>query len=143
MFSRLRDQANLGNARLLGYVREINDVNDVARYAGGGHYYHDLIQDIEESRYYVIVSAYDFREATERNNRTLLLVTRLSMRAQGTSFERHFAQLLAAGSRHFGSSSGRLFRQTERSGRVEIGEAEVIGIAPAGGAVPAVPDPKK
>src|SRR5688500_5196306 len=60
MANRVREDANQRNANLLGYMQEINDRNDVSRYAGGGAYYDDLISDIEEERYYIVIAAYDF-----------------------------------------------------------------------------------
>lgn len=125
-----RDQASLFNARLLGYVREINEHNTIKRFAGGGHYFNDLREDIEESRYYVIISAYDFREATERNTLKLLWVTRVSVRSPGNSFDGQLETMLAKAHRHFGRESGKLLREFVPEGRVEIGETEIIGVAP-------------
>lgn len=125
-----RDRANQHNARLLGYLREINQHDGPQSLVAGRHYYGDLIADIEEARYYIVVSAYDFREATEKNNLKLLWVTRVSVRSPGNAFDKQAAAMLAAASRYFGQDSGRLVRQYTPEGRVEIGEAEVIGIAP-------------
>lgn len=134
-----RDRANEHNARLLGYLREINEHNGIQRWAGGGHYFDDLRADLEEKRYYVVISAYDFREATERQKLKLLWVTRVSVRSPGHSFDGQLAAMLASAHRYFGQDSGRLVRQYTPDGRVEIGETEVIGIAPDG----AAPRPEK
>ncbi|HYC71699.1 MAG TPA: hypothetical protein VEB66_10860 [Opitutaceae bacterium] len=127
-----RDRANEQNARLLGYLREVNDHNGVQRFSAGRHHFDDLRADIEESRYYIVVSAYDFREATEKNNLKLQWVTRVSVRSPGHAFDKQAAAMLAAASRYFGQESGRLIRQYTPEGRVEIGETEVIGVAPDG-----------
>jgi hypothetical protein len=125
-----RDRANESNARLLGYLREINEHNGVQSLSAGRHYLEDLRADIEEERYYIVVSAYDFREATEKNNLKLMWVTRVSVRSPGHAFDKQAAAMLAAASRYFGQDSGRLLRQYTPEGRVEIGETEVLGIAP-------------
>lgn len=125
-----RDRANEANARLLGYLREVNDHNGVQTLVAGRHYFDDLRADLEEERYYIVVSAYDFREATEKNNLKLLWVTRVSVRSPGHAFDKQATAMLAAASRYFGQESGRLLRQYTPEGRVEVGEAEVIGIAP-------------
>lgn len=124
-----RDRANEHNARLLGYLREINEHNGIQRWAGGGTYFDDLRADIEEQRYYVVVSAYDFREATEKNALKLKWVTRVSVRSPGHAFDKQAAALLASAHRYFGQESGRLVRQYTPEGRVEIGETEVLGVA--------------
>lgn len=125
-----RDRANETNARLLGYLREINEHSGVQSLSAGRHYLEDLRADIEEERYYIVISAYDFREATEKNNLKLLWATRVSVRSPGIAFDKQAAAMLAAASRHFGQDSGRLLRQYTPEGRVEIGETEVIGVAP-------------
>lgn len=125
-----RDRANEHNARLLGYLREINEHNGIQRWAGGGTYFDDLRADIEEQRYYVVISAYDFREATEKNNLRLKWVTRVSVRTPGHAFDKQAAAMLASAHRYFGQESGKLIRQYVPEGRVEIGEAEVLGVAP-------------
>ena len=61
MNNRSRDQANARTATLLGYMGEINKADGPHRYAGGGDLYNDLIADIEEARYYVVLSAYDYQ----------------------------------------------------------------------------------
>lgn len=130
MENRARDRANEGNARLLGYIREINDVNDIRRFAGGGDHYDDLRADIEESRFYVIISAYDFKKAVEQGKRELLWVTRISVRSPGNRFSQQMRPMLASGARFFGEESGRLVRRYFQRGSVEIGDVEVLGVVP-------------
>lgn len=143
MFNRQREEANAWNARLLGYIDEINKRNTPARWAGGGDFYNDLVADIEEPRYYVILTAYDLAQTNKEGRPKLQWVTRISIRAQGNRFDDKLVAMLAAGSKHFGRDSGGLIRRFERTPRVEIGEATVVGIAPAreedeeGPAVPA------
>lgn len=130
LFNQQREEANTFNARLLGYIDEINKRNGPARWAGGGHGYDDLVADIEEPRYYVVLTAYDLAQTNREGRPKLQWVTRISIRAQGNRFDDKVVAMLAAGAKHFGRDSGGLIRRYERTPRVEIGEATVVGIAP-------------
>lgn len=117
------------NARLLGYIEDINDSNDIRRLTGVGEdRYRDMMTDVEESRYYVIVSAYDFEEATKRGNQKLLWVTRVSVRAPGNRFDESVAGMLKNASAYFGRESGKLVRGEELKGRVELGDLKFLGV---------------
>ena len=129
MENRARDQINLPNARLLGYLDEINDADGIQRYAGGGDRYNDLIADVEEARYYIIVSAYDFELLTKQQQKKLLWQTRVSVRAPGKRFDDSFAAMLKGASKYFGQNSGRLIRSEESKGTVELGDLKFLGEA--------------
>ena len=129
MLNRLRDLANEGNARLLGYIDEVNRISDHRIWSAGGNYYQELIGDLEDPRYYLFVSAYDFSELARKKNPKLLWCTRVSIRAPGSSFERDFAAMLAKAAHHFGQDSGGLLRRYDPRGRVDIGDIEVIGMS--------------
>jgi hypothetical protein len=117
------------NARLLGYIEDINDSNDIRRLTGVGEdRYRDMMTDVEESRYYVIISAYDFEEVTKRGNQKLLWVTRVSVRAPGNRFDESVAAMLKNASAYFGRESGRLIRGEELRGRVELGDLKYLGV---------------
>jgi hypothetical protein len=128
MFEDMRRNANQENARRLGYVEEINNRDTPARFAGAGTAYHDLIADLESERYFLIISAYDFRAAKTDGKLKPLWVTRVSIQAQGNKFDQALAPMLARASRHFGQDSGRLLRQYQPEGRVTLGELKVVGV---------------
>lgn len=129
MENRTRDQVNLPNARLLGYLDDINESNDIRRWAGGGDRYTDLIADIEESRYYIIISAYDFDQLVNRNTKKLLWQTRVSVRSPGNRFDDSVVAMMKGASKYFGEDSGRLVRGEESKGVVEMGELKFLGEA--------------
>ena len=126
---RARDRINLPNARLLGYLDEINDADGIQRYAGGGPRYDDLIADIEEQRYYIIISAYDFPDLVKRDKRKLMWTTRVSVRSPGNRFDDSAAAMLKSASKYFGRDSGRLIRGEEVKGTVELDEVKFLGEA--------------
>ena len=127
--NRMRDSINESNARILGYKDDLADSDDIRRWAGGGDRYTDLIYDVEESRYYIVISAYDFRDLTERNKKTLMWQTRVSVRSPGNRFDDSFAAMLKSASKYFGQDSGKLIRGEESKGTVELGNLEILGEA--------------
>ena len=130
MFEDARRDADEYNARLLGYVDEINRRDTPSRFAGAGTSYQDLISDIENERYYIVVSAYDFKTAVNTGKRKLLWATRVSIQAEGNKFNEAAAYMMAKASKYFGQNSGRLVQEYEREGKVTLGELKVIGIEP-------------
>lgn len=126
----MRRQANEHNARLLGYVAEINYRDTPARFGGTGAAYQDLFDDIENERYFVVISAYDFKAAKESGKRRLLWATRVSIQVQGNRFDRSVATMVAKASKYFGENSGRLVRQYDDSS-VSLGETKFLDYDPA------------
>ena len=121
-----RDYQNGQTARILGYTRELMEADDIRRYYGGGHLFHDLIQEIEQPRYYVFVSAYDFRRLNNKGERKLLWRTRVSMRTQDNRFAEKLGALIASAAPHFGEQRHHLIRKQMPNVTVEIGEATVV-----------------
>ena len=126
----MRRKANEYNAQLLGYVDEINDRDSPARFAGGGTFFDDLNEDIENERYFFVVSAYDFPTAVKTGKRKLLWATRVSVQSQGNKFNETAAYMMAKASKYFGENSGRLIRQYDPEGKVRLGELQIVGVVP-------------
>lgn len=127
--NRVRDELNRRNARILGYMDDLADSNDIRRWAGGGDRYNDLITDVEESRYYIIISAYDFPELLKTQKQKLLWQVRVSVRSPGNAFDDSFVAMLKASAPYFGRDSGRLVRREEPKGTVELGDLKFLGEA--------------
>ena len=130
MDNRARRLDDERNAVLLGYMQDVNQVDDIRRDVGFGDAYDDLMTDVEEARYYVIVEAYDFRATVREKRPTLQWITRISIRSPGTNFGDKVAGMLANASRYFGQASGHLVREKEKEGQVTIGESKVVNEAP-------------
>jgi len=126
MEDQIRNLRDAPNARLLGYIDDLNDNNDIRRYVGGTRY-NELKADVEDPRYYVIVSAYDFREVTAHGKQKLLWVTRVSVTARGNSFDESVAAMAKNSSKYFGQATGKLVRGEELRGRVDMKELEFLG----------------
>jgi hypothetical protein len=127
--NRARDQINLPNAKLLGYLDEINSADGIQRWAGAGDRYNDLIADVEESRYYIIISAYDFPEVVKNGKKRLLWSTRVSVRAPGNRFDDSVMAMMKSAAKYFGQNSGKLIRGEESKGTVEMGDVKFLGEA--------------
>ncbi len=128
---RARSRANEGTANLLGYTEEINRRNNITLHAGLQTAFDDLIQDIEEARYYVVIGAYDFQEVLKGRHK-LLWETRVSIREQGNRFDQWLPTMFANASDYFGRESKRLVRQYQRATKVELGELKTLGIVGEG-----------
>jgi hypothetical protein len=129
MDNRVRDQINARNARVLGYLDDINESNDIRRWAGGGDRYNDLIADVEETRYYIVISAYDFPGLLKQEKQRLLWQTRVSVRSPGNRFDHSFVPMLKSASKYFDQDSGKLVREEQEKAKVELGDLKFLGEA--------------
>jgi hypothetical protein len=124
MENRVRDQVDSANARLLGYIDAINESDNISQVAGNPRYA-ELRSEIGDSRYYVVVMAYDFKRLVEKQERKLHWVTRISISVRGNQFQDRLGEMVARAGQYFGRNSRGLVREYE--GTVEFGEAQVIG----------------
>ena len=125
--NRVRDELNHRNARVLGYADDLEQSSGIRRWAGGGDRYNDLITDVEESRYFIVVSAYDFQELLKTKKQKLLWQTRVSVRSPGNNFDDTYLAMLKSASAYFGQNSGKLVRGEESKGTVELGDLKFLG----------------
>jgi hypothetical protein len=128
MLNRSRNQANARTAHLLGYMGDINRADGPQRYAGGA-LYDDLIADIEEARYYIVLSAYDFNRTVRGQTPKLHWVTRMSMRAPGNSFAEKAAAMIAYSASRFGRDTDGLERKLYPQYKVNLEDVRFLGLA--------------
>jgi hypothetical protein len=129
MNNRVRDRLNATNSELLGYSNDLNRADGPQRWAGGGDHFNDLLADVEESRYYIVILAYDFEELTKRQNKKLLWTTRVSVRTPGNRFDDSYLAMLKSASKYFGQDSGKVVRGEETKGTVEMKDLKFLGEA--------------
>lgn len=129
MMNRSRNQANARTGYLLGYMGDINNADGPQRYAGG-NLYNDLIADIEEARYYIILTAYDFQSTVRGKKPKVRWVTRMSMRAPGNSFAEKAAAMIAYSASRFGQNTDGLERKLYPQYRVNLEDVRFLGMAP-------------
>jgi hypothetical protein len=124
-----RDQVDMRNAMLLGYDTELAETSDVGS-TPATRRRDDLISELEENRYFVVLMAYDYQALWKQRKHGLLWVTRFSIRARGSDFERLLPSMVAYASQYFGQDSRGLLRRPLPEGHVEIGEPKSLGTVP-------------
>lgn len=114
--NRQRDRDNARNARILGYEELL------ARNSSqpAGRTYQDLVEEIEDTRYFVVLRAYDFQLLWKQKKKKLLWEVRYSMRARNHLFDEDLGAMTDLASRYFGRSSDGLVRKEVPLGRVRL-----------------------
>ncbi len=122
--NRIRDQANVANARILGYTEDY--VRALERQEIGIHSLHDVVPELEADRYFVVLKAYDFRVAWKEKKLKLLWEARFSIAAHGNRFDQQLLAMTQAAARHLGEDTKGLLRQNLPEGKVEVGTPTVV-----------------
>jgi hypothetical protein len=136
----IRDQLNYANARLLGFDTEppfagmTDPVSDPGYSFFGPSFrmtflnsvHGGVMSAIEESRYYVILRAYDFQDAWKQKKLKLLWETRFSLSERHHDFGKDLPSMAQTASVYFGQDSYGLVMKPIPEGRVDIGQAKVI-----------------
>lgn len=125
------DQVDLINARILGYEGEAligTDFGGFARAVGGlSQHRRDLLAEIEENRYFVVMRAFDFQVLRRENRHRLLWETRFSINEPDNRFDRALPVIAAYASRYFGQDSSGLLRTQVPDGQVNVGVTKPLG----------------
>ena len=129
MANRRRDRQNSENALTLGYAQEMHRTEGYEMTALR-NVRRDIVDDVEENRYYVILLAYDFQMLWKSRQRKLLWETRFSVREQSHDFEKELAAMAAHAARYFGQNSGGLVRKPMPTTNVKLGELKVLEAEP-------------
>jgi hypothetical protein len=120
-----REQADARNASMLGYD---SAWDEAVRYKGTPLDFRrkELADELEESRYFVVLMAYDFQMMWKEKKAKLLWETRYSIRNRGNDFENQLAAMSGEASKYFGQDSGGLVRKALPVGHVDIGEQKIL-----------------
>jgi hypothetical protein len=86
----------------------------------------DLIDEIEDDRYYVVLAAYDFPATLKNRQPKILWITRFSLQTHGNEFDRSIDRMVQAAAAYFGRSSDGLRRERLSGGSAVSGELKVI-----------------
>ena len=89
----------------------------------------ELISEIEENRYFVVLMAYDFQLLWKQKKHKLLWESRFSIRQRDHAFDKDLATMAKFASQYFGQDTHGLVRKTIPLGRVDIGEVKSLGEA--------------
>ena len=121
-----RIQADQRTALLLGYDAELAATKGLEG-TPLRHSRDDLISELEDSRYFVVLMAFDFQKALQHKQHELLWVTRISVRARGNDFRKILPAMTAYASQYFGEDTHGLLRKPMPEGRIEVGEPKSLG----------------
>ena len=127
MGNRLRDQQNLENAKVLGYLPEMARLERFKGTVFNAAYRQVVVDDVEENRYFVVLLAYDFQTLWKHKQRRLLWETRFSLPERRNDFSKALAAMAENASRYFGQDSHGLIRKRLPETLVTVGEPQVLG----------------
>ncbi len=116
--NRKRDWDNSRNAQMLGY----DEVLAQASTRPESRHYLDLVDEVEDTRYFVILRAYDFHLMWKDKKQKLLWEIRYSIRAHDHLFEEALVSMTNMASRYFGQPSKGLVRKEVPVGRVNLAD---------------------
>jgi hypothetical protein len=125
-----RAQTDFLNASMLGYDSEGVIGTEYGLYVRGtplGYRRDELVGEIEDHRYFVVLMAYDFQLMWKQRKHKLLWETRFSIRQNHNNFDRDLEAMARAASGYFGQNTGGLVRKPIPVGHVDIGAVESLG----------------
>ena len=132
--NRQRDQVDFNNAKMLGY--DLPGIIGTSRglYARGtafGVDRQDLVDEIEENRYFVVLMAYDFGLMRKEKKHKLLWETRFSISERHNAFDQALPVMAQNAARYFGRPTHGLERARVLDGTVVIKSPTFIEFLPA------------
>lgn len=119
--NKARDEQDFKNAKILGFEDSFVSAMQL-QHMGTSK---DLLEDLEENRYFVVLKALDFKLAAKEKKLKILWEARFSIPATGEDFMKNLPSMTQAASRYFGKSSGQLIRPVPE-GKVKVGEPKVV-----------------
>jgi hypothetical protein len=129
VLNRQRDKVNWRNAGILGYDSELAATVGL-EFTALHNRRQDLIDDLEDNRYFVVLMAYDFQLLWKEKKHKLVWETRFSIRDRRHDFGKELAAMAKYASRYFGEDTHGLLRKPLPEGNVEIGELKNLGVVP-------------
>jgi hypothetical protein len=90
----------------------------------------DMVAEIEENRYFVVLMAYDFQILWKQKKHKLLWETRFSIRQRHHNFDKDLPSMAQYASQYFGQDSHGLVHKEIPQGHVDIGEVKSLGSVP-------------
>jgi hypothetical protein len=130
-----RDLLDFKNAKILGYNAEGTIQSDFGNFftTSGmtGLLQAELVSELEDNRYFVVLMAYDFQLLRRQNKHKMLWQTRFSINEAQNHFDRALPAMAQYASRYFGQDSHGLLRTHVPDGQVSVGEPKTVGEAGA------------
>jgi hypothetical protein len=125
-----REDTDMKTATLLGYDSWWVSVNSAMGGSPMGRRRMDMEDELEEDRYFVVLTAFDYQKLVKEKKQRFLWEVRFSIREQGTAFDSRIKGMAELASNYFGRDSGGLHHDTIPDGNVEIGPLKSLGVVP-------------
>ncbi|GAB5559955.1 MAG: hypothetical protein SynsKO_16020 [Synoicihabitans sp.] len=94
-------------ARILGFYPRYAELHQNRASVVDQSRYRELLGELTQERYYLVIAAYDAREMRNSGRQVLLWETRLSFLAEKKSFADRYDDMIAAGSAYFAANTPR------------------------------------
>jgi hypothetical protein len=125
-----RENTDMRTATLLGYDSWWVKVNSAMGGSPLGRRRMDMEDELEEDRYFVVLTAFDYQKLVKEKKQKFLWEVRFSIREHGTAFDDRIKGMAELASNYFGRDSGGLHHDTLPDGHVEIGPVQSLGVVP-------------
>ena len=125
-----RNQLDAENAAMLGFDTALNETAGLAGTAFE-HRRSELVEEIEQQRYFVVLMAYDFQLMWKEKKHKLLWETRYSVPQRGRGFDKYLLVMTQEASRYFGRRSRGVEHLDLPEGRVDVGDVKSLGVVMA------------
>jgi hypothetical protein len=125
--AKMAKQIDRSNAAMLGYDSWWAETQGDNKGTALGNERQDLLTEIEEDRYFVVLMAYDFQLIWKEKKHKLLWETRFSIRQRHHDFDKDLPAMAQFASQYFGQDSDGLVHKAIPLGHVEIGEVKSLG----------------
>jgi hypothetical protein len=87
----------------------------------------DMLDELEEDRYFVVLMAYDFQAMTRKQSK-LLWEAHISIREHSNEFDKRLLAMVSEAAPFFGADSGGLQHLILPEGKVEVGTVKSLGV---------------
>lgn len=128
--AKMAKQIDRSNATMLGYDSWWAATQGDNKGTALGHERQDLFDELEESRYFVVLMAYDFQLLRKDKKHKLLWETRFSIRQMHHQFDKDLPAMAQFASQYFGQDSDGLVHKAIPLGHVDIGEVRSLDEVP-------------
>jgi hypothetical protein len=125
-----REDADMRTATLLGYDSWWIATNAAMDGSPLGRRKADLKLELENDRYFVVLSAFDYQTLVSKKKMKFLWEVRFSIREQSNQFDKSLASMAAGAAKYFGRDSNGLHHDDVPEGRIEIGDVKNLGVVP-------------
>jgi hypothetical protein len=125
-----REDQDMKTATLLGYDSWWVSANAAMDGTAMGRRKADMRAELEEDRYFVVLTAFDYQKLVKEKKQKFLWEVRFSIREHGNAFDKRLPAMITVASDYFGRNSNGLHHVDVPEGKVEIGPVKSLGVVP-------------